>query len=135
MSKGSKQLVMAFFDNEAAADSAVAALKGWDKATESIKLGAIGILVKDENGKIKQQKLGQRAAGKGVSVGVILGLVAAVLSGGVTLIGGLVGGSALGGVMGEVLPPQPGLVERGPRADWRRVGRWQGRGGCARKSG
>lgn len=100
MSKGSKQLVMAFFANEAAADSAVAALKGWDKATKSIKLGAIGILVKDENGKIKQHKLGQRAHGKGAGIGVILGAVAAVLSGGVTLIAGLVGGTALGGVLG-----------------------------------
>jgi hypothetical protein len=100
MSMGSKQLVLAFFDNEAAADSAVDALKSWDKATDSIKLGAIGILVKDENGKIKQHKLGQRAHGKGAGIGVILGAVAAVLSGGVTLIAGLVGGTALGGVLG-----------------------------------
>jgi uncharacterized membrane protein len=100
MSRSNKQLILAFFDNEAAADSAVEALKSWDKATDSIKLGAIGILVKDENGKIKQHKLGQRAHGKGAGIGIVLGLVAAVLSGGVTLLGGLVGGTALGGIMG-----------------------------------
>jgi hypothetical protein len=100
MSGKNKKLVLALFDNEGAADAAVEALKAWDKATDSIKLGAIGILVKDENGKIKQEKLGQRAHGKGAGIGLILGLVAAVLSGGVTLLGGLVGGAALGGVMG-----------------------------------
>jgi hypothetical protein len=100
MSGKNKELVLALFDNEGAADAAVEALKTWDKATESIKLGAIGILVKDEKGKIKQQKLGQRAHGKGAGIGLILGIVAAVLSGGVTLLGGLVGGAAFGGVMG-----------------------------------
>ena len=53
-----KQLVLAVFENEAAADGAVDALKGWDKATSEIKLGAIGVLVKDEKGKIKTHKVG-----------------------------------------------------------------------------
>ena len=36
-----KQLVLAFFENEAAADKAVGELKAWDKANKDIKLGAI----------------------------------------------------------------------------------------------
>jgi len=102
MGKSNKQVVLAFFDNEEAADKAVESLRAWDKLTDDIKLGAIGVLVKDEDGKIKQHKLGRRAGKKGAGIGVILGIVAAVLSGGVTLLGGLVGGAALGGVMGSL---------------------------------
>ncbi len=87
-----KQLVLAFFDNEAAADQAVNDLKAWDKASKDIKLGAIGVLVKDAEGKIKTHKLGSRKLG----VGAVLGAIAAVLSGGMTLVGGAVVGGLLG---------------------------------------
>jgi hypothetical protein len=87
-----QQLVLAFFDDEAAADAAVNTLKQWDKATKDIKLGAIGILVKDDKGKIKTHKLGSRKTG----TGVVIGVLAAILSGGVTLLGGIVGGGILG---------------------------------------
>lgn len=87
-----KQLVLVYFGNEAAADEAVSAVKQWDKATKEIKLGAIGILVKDESGKVKTHKVGKRNTG----VGAVLGVIAAVLSGGITLLGGIVGGSVIG---------------------------------------
>jgi uncharacterized membrane protein len=87
-----KQLVIAFFADEAAADSAVSNVKAWDKASEEIKLGAVGVLVKDEKGKIKTHKLGARKTG----TGVVLGVLAGILSGGITLIGGAVVGGILG---------------------------------------
>ncbi len=87
-----KQLVLAIFENETAADEAVSALKQWDKATEEIKLGAIGVLVKDENGKIKTHKVGSR---KTVGGAVLFGLIG-LLSGGITVLGGLIGGGILG---------------------------------------
>jgi hypothetical protein len=87
-----KQLVLAFFGNEAAADEAVKAIKGWDKASKEVKLGAIGVLVKDEKGKIKTHKLGKRKTG----VGAVLGVLAAVLTGGISLLGGAVAGGILG---------------------------------------
>ena len=87
-----KQLVLAFFENETAADGAVAQIKQWDKADKDIKLGAIGILVKDDQGKVKTHKLGKRKTGTGVALGVL----AAVLSGGVTLLGGIIGGGIVG---------------------------------------
>ncbi len=87
-----KQLVLAFFGNEAAADEAVNKVKQWDKASKEVKLGAIGVLVKDDKGKIKTQKLGQRHTG----CGAVLGVLAAVLSGGMTLLGGAVAGGILG---------------------------------------
>lgn len=87
-----KQLVLAFFENEAAADAAVNAVKQWDKASKEIKLGAIGVLVKDDKGKIKTHKLGSRKTGTGA---VLFGL-AAVLTGGATLLAGAVFGGILG---------------------------------------
>jgi hypothetical protein len=87
-----KQLVLAFFDNETAADAAVDALKQWDKASKEIKLGAIGILAKDDKGKIKTHKLGSRKTGTGA---VIFGL-AAVLTGGASLLAGAVFGGIVG---------------------------------------
>jgi hypothetical protein len=88
-----KQLVLALFANEAAADEAVNQLREWDKATEEVKLGAIGVLVKDEKGKIKSEKLGKRKTG----TGAVLGALAVVLTGGMSLVGGVL----LGGVLGS----------------------------------
>jgi len=87
-----QQLVLAFFDNEAAADAAVTAVKAWDKASKEIKLGAIGVLVKDDKGKVKTHKLGSRKTGTGA---VLFGL-AAVLTGGASLLAGAVFGGILG---------------------------------------
>jgi uncharacterized membrane protein len=87
-----KQLVLAFFKNEAAADEAANNLKHWDKASKEVKLGAIAVLVKDDKGKIKTQKLGQRRTG----AGAVLGALAAVLTGGISLLWGAVGGGILG---------------------------------------
>ena len=87
-----KQLVLAFFDTEGQADSAVSELKQWDKASKEIKLGAIGVLVKDEKGKIKTHKLGSRKTG----TGAVLFALAGVLSGGITVVGGAVIGAIFG---------------------------------------
>src|SRR5512143_270917 len=87
-----KELVLAFFANDSAADEAVKQIKGWDKASKEVKLGAIGVLVKDDKGKIKTHKLGQRRTGGGA----VLGVLAAVLTGGVSLLGGAVAGGILG---------------------------------------
>jgi uncharacterized membrane protein len=87
-----KQFVLAFFGSEAAADGAVNEIKQWDKASKEVKLGAIGVLVKDDKGKIKTHKLGQRKT-KG---GAVLGALAGVLSGGISVLGGAVVGGILG---------------------------------------
>jgi uncharacterized membrane protein len=85
MTDKNKHLVLAFFDNESVADKAVESLKKWDKANADIKVGAIGVLVKDKNGKIKTHKLGKRDTVKGAGVGLILGIIAAIPSGGIAL--------------------------------------------------
>lgn len=87
-----QQLILAFFDGEAIADGAVNELKNWDKASKEIKLGSIGVLVKDDKGKIKTHKLGSRRTG----LGAVLGVLAALLTGGTSLLAGAV----LGGIVG-----------------------------------
>jgi uncharacterized membrane protein len=84
-----KQVVLAVFPDEASADTAAQSLKDWDKLDDDVKVNAIGVLVLDEKGKVKTQKLGRRAWGKGAGIGVVLaaltppGLIAGALAGGV----------------------------------------------------
>jgi uncharacterized membrane protein len=94
------QLVLAYFDSEMAADQAVEAVKAWDKAGDDIKLGNIGVLVKGADGKVKEHKLGPRDTGKGAGIGLALGLLAAIPTGGLSLVGGAVVGGAAGGAIG-----------------------------------
>lgn len=88
----SKQLVLAIFADEAAADEAVKALKAWDHANLNVEISAIGVLVKDEKGNIKTHKLGARRTG----AGAVLFALASLLSGGVTLVGGAIVGAVVG---------------------------------------
>jgi hypothetical protein len=93
------QLILAFFENEGAADSAAAALQEWAKSNRNVRLDAIGILVKDQNGEVKTHKLGPHHGASGLGVGMALGVVAAVASGGITLLEGVaVGGLGGGGI-------------------------------------
>jgi uncharacterized membrane protein len=86
---GDKQVVVAIFPDEAMADTAAQTLKEWDKLDDDVKLNAIGVLVLDEDGKIKTQKIGRRSWGKGAGIGVVLAaltpptLLAGALAGGV----------------------------------------------------
>ncbi|MGD9894846.1 MAG: DUF1269 domain-containing protein [Dehalococcoidia bacterium] len=95
------QLVLAYFDSEAAADQAADAVKSWDKARDDIKLGNIGVLVKGDDGKVKEQKLGPRDTGKGVGIGLALGVLAAIPTGGLSLLGGAILGGGAGAAIGS----------------------------------
>jgi hypothetical protein len=86
-----KMMVLGIFADEAAADAAVESLKAWDKASPEITLGAIGVLVADESGQIKEHKLGQRSTKKVAGIGLVLAVVAPP-----TLLAGMVGGGVLG---------------------------------------
>jgi hypothetical protein len=86
-----KQLVLAIFNDEAAADAAAVSLKEWDKADEDIKLNAVGVLVLDDKGKVKTHKLGRRSVGKGAGIGLLLALITPV-----GWVAGVLGGGVLG---------------------------------------
>ena len=106
-----EHLVTAVFDSKDMAAGAAQALKDWDKANEDIKLGAIGVLTKNEKGKIETTNYSSRNTGKGAKIGVIVGVITALLSGGVTLLGGVIGGAVLGGLMGSLSKQGLGLTE------------------------
>jgi hypothetical protein len=62
MAKKDRHVIIAYFKGADKADMAANQLKAWDKATDAVKLGGIGILTWQE-GKIHTRKVGSRAAG------------------------------------------------------------------------
>ena len=69
-----QRLVLAFFADEDAADRAAHALRSWEIASEYMKVDAIGVLVRDRKGEIREHKLGRRAGKKGMGIGVAAGV-------------------------------------------------------------
>jgi len=82
-----KQLVLAVFPDELAADSAAAALKESGIADGD----AIGILVLDANGKLKEDKVGARSTGKGAAIGGVVAVLSTAVLGPAVLAGAAVG--------------------------------------------
>lgn len=82
-----KQLVLSLFPDEVAADNAAVALKD-----SGLTHGdAIGILVDDEKGRLKEDKVGARSTATGAGIGGVL-----LLLGPAALGVGIVGGAAAG---------------------------------------
>jgi uncharacterized membrane protein len=106
-----EQAVIASFDSQAQAEQAAKDLMGWDKANDDIKLGAIGVLTKDDKGEIKTRNYSERKTRKGAMVGVGLGAIAAVVSGGLTLIPSAIGGAVVGGAAGSLFRKGLGMSE------------------------
>ena len=82
-----RQLVLAIFPDELAADSAAAALKESGIADGD----AIGILVLDANGKLKEDKVGARSTGKGAAIGGVVAVLGTAVLGPAVLAGAAVG--------------------------------------------
>jgi uncharacterized membrane protein len=109
MAEKDSELVIAYFPSADEAQAAGKQLKEWDKDVKSIDLGAISILTMDDKGKLKEEKIGDRAGGKGAKWGVIAGAALGILSGGVTLIGGALVGLAAGGLGGSLFHKKIGM--------------------------
>lgn len=101
-----ERLVIGYFVSKEQAEIAVDALHHWDTINTAVKLGNIGIMVK-EDGKIKT--IAPRRGGKGAALGLGIGAIAAVLSGGLTLVGGLLAGGVFGGAVGALFKKSLGL--------------------------
>jgi hypothetical protein len=82
-----RHLVLAVFPNELAADDAAVALKESGIADGD----AIGILVLDDDGSLKQEKVGKRSTGKGAAIGGVIAILGPVLLGPAVLAGAAVG--------------------------------------------
>ena len=106
MSNSPEHAVIAVFDDIAQAEQAAHDIMSWDKSNEDIKLGAIGLLTREVGdwgqGQIKTRNFSSRNTGKGAKVGMGLGVLAAVFSGGLTLIPGAIAGAVAGGAVGSL---------------------------------
>ena len=100
---GNKIVVLAVFANEAAADSAAQTLKDSGLASHD----AIGVLVLNEKGEVKTEKVGKRSTGKGAGIGLALALFTPVGLG-----VGLVGGGLVGALHHKGLGLDKGARER-----------------------
>ncbi|HET9781782.1 MAG TPA: hypothetical protein VFR33_08385 [Candidatus Dormibacteraeota bacterium] len=99
-----KNVVLAVFPDEPAADAAVASLKEWDKSDDRVKLSAVGVLVLDDNGNVKVHKLGSRSTVKGGGIGLVLAVLAPPV--------GVAAGVAGGGLLGALHRKGLGLTEK-----------------------
>ena len=82
-----RQLVLAVFPDELAADSAAVSLKDSGIADGD----AIGVLALDADGKLKQDKVGKRSAGKGAAIGGVIAVFSTAFLGPAVLAGAAVG--------------------------------------------
>ncbi len=82
-----RQLVLAVFPDEAAADSAAAALKDSGIADKD----AVGVLALDSDGKLKQDKVGKRSTGKGAAIGGVIAVFSTAVMGPAVLVGAAAG--------------------------------------------
>jgi hypothetical protein len=80
-------VVLGIFNDEASADSAATTLKDTGLAGGD----AIGVLVLNENGEVKAEKVGKRSMGKGAGIGLALALLTPVGLGVGVIGGGLLG--------------------------------------------
>ncbi len=120
MANKNRNLVVAYFDNAAAADDAAQQLKHWDKDDDDIKLGGMGIVTM-EDGELKTHKVGAHAAGTGAKWGTILGATgglatgimaaAGILTGGLGLIPGAIAGLAVGAGAGALFHKKIGMTD------------------------
>ena len=114
MSNKNRNLIVAYFDTADEADAVAVKLKHWDKDHKEIKLGGMGIITM-EDGKLKTDKVGARAAGTGAKWGTILGaaggLAAGLLTGGIGLIPGAIAGLGLGTGTGALFHKRVGLTD------------------------
>jgi hypothetical protein len=101
-------VVIAFFADRAAAESAMEGIKNWDKINDHFELGTIGTISK-EGDKIKTQV--GRKTGKGAKIGAVVGIIGAVLTGGASLIVSAVGAGALGGALGTFFKKSTHLTQ------------------------
>jgi uncharacterized membrane protein len=107
-------VVIAFFNEEASADSAATSLKD-----SGVAKGAdIGVLVLDETGKLKAVQAGKRSWGKGAGIGAVVALATPI---------GLAAGLIGGGLVGALHHKKLGLDD----ADRERISSELERGGAA----
>jgi uncharacterized membrane protein len=118
VTEATQNTVITLFESVDKAEAAATDLMNWDKASDDIKLGAIGIVSRDAQGEIVSRNLSSRNTGKGATVGLGVGVLAAVLSGGLTLIPTAIGGVVAGGALGSLSRKGLGLSDDDLKRLW-----------------
>jgi hypothetical protein len=101
-------VIIAFFADRTAAESAMKGIKEWDRINDHFQLGTVGMISKDGD-KIKTEV--GRKTGAGAKVGAVVGVIGAVLTGGASLIITAVGAGALGGALGAFFKKSTQLTQ------------------------
>ena len=86
---GTKHVVLAIFNDEASADVAVKAYLEWEGQTEDQR--PAGVIVLDDQGALKIDKLGRRSVGKAAGIGLVVSMLTPI-----GLAAGVIGGALLG---------------------------------------
>ncbi len=110
-SHDTEHAIIATFDSSAQAEQAANDLMDWDKTNPAINLGAIGVLTKSHKGDIKTKSYAARHTGKGAKIGAGVGVMAAIVSGGLTLIPTVIGGAIVGAAAGSLSRTGLGLSD------------------------
>jgi uncharacterized membrane protein len=110
-SSDAEHAVIATFDSSMQAEQAANDLMDWDKTRPDINLGALGVLTRNAKGEVKTRSYGARNTGKGAKIGMGLGVMAAVFSGGLTLIPTAIGGAIAGAAAGSLSHKGLGLTD------------------------
>ncbi len=118
MTEATQNTVITLFDGVDQAEQAATDLINWDKASDDIKLGAIGMVSRDAQGEIVTRNFSSRNTGKGATVGLGVGVLAAVLSAGLTLIPTAIGGAVAGGAFGSFSRKGLGLSDEDLKRLW-----------------
>ena len=111
MANKNDRLVVAYYNNKAAADRAVDGIKSWDKADDDVKLGAIAVMTLDKKGELHADEVGQRSTKSGVLWGTAVGAAVGLLAGGIGVIPGAIAGAAGGGGLGALDHKSVGMTD------------------------
>jgi len=103
--------VIATFNSPGQAEQAANDLLDWEKDNPAINLSAIGVVTKNNKGELKTKNYAERNTGKGAKVGLGIGVLAAVLSGGLSLIPTAIGGAIAGAAAGAMSHKALGLTD------------------------
>jgi hypothetical protein len=95
-------VVLGRFESVPPARDAAQAVVKWAADEAEVKLGPVSVISRDEQGELFTENFGRGKRGKGAKVGVGVGALAAVLSGGLTLIPTAIAGALLGGAGGSL---------------------------------
>ena len=90
--------VWATFPTEAEALAAGKALRNWDKESDDVRFGDIGVLHLSDKGKLKVKRFDAPSSGKGALIGIMLGGLAALVA---PL--SLIVAATVGGLTGELV--------------------------------